>query len=405
MQQVSEYLAGEAGEDVTVYTTFAYNTALFTDPGAPAMPGERGEEEVNGVKVKRFPVQNRWGRFLYILQYIFYRLRLWGNGRLRMLYYGPISSQLKKAIKEFSPDIIAAAPFPLNHINYVFKAGVPVVLIGCIHTADRHGFCNPRIAKQIKRAAGYIALTGHEKEYLVQRWGIDEKKIRVIGVGLNIEENSQKFFGGSRGAAFQKSPPGRRRHFCKTLGIPEDVPVIAFVGQHGLHKGIETLILAMGIVWVRFPGVRLIVAGGVSPFTESFKELARFMDGDGTRIFFLDNIDESVKEDILSGCDIFSTPSGFESFGITILEAWKWKRPVVACRIAATMNLIEEYETGLLVDYKDARELAGALCELLADPGLREAIGEKGFRKLVETYSRRVVGKQYHDFYREVLGR
>lgn len=181
--------------------------------------------------------------------------------------------------------------------------------------------------------------------------------------------------------------------------------MIAFVGQHGLHKGIEMLILAMGIVWERFPGVRLIVAGGVSPFTESFKELARFMDGSGTRIFFLDNIDEAMKEDILSGCDIFSTPSGFESFGITILEAWKRRRPVVACRIAATMNLIEEYETGLLVDYKDARELAGALCELLADPGLRETIGEKGYRKLVETYSRRVVGKQYHDFYREVLGR
>jgi len=319
-----------------------------------------------------------------------------------MLYYGPISSQMKKAIKEFSPDIIVAAPFPLNHINYVFKAGVPVVLIGCIHTADRHGFCNPRIVKQVKRAAGYIALTAHEKEYLVQQWGIDEKKIRVIGVGLSID-NNQTFLEVQE--PFFKKVPGRRRHFYETLGIPGDVPVVAFVGQHGLHKGIETLILAMGMVWERFPGVRLIVAGGVSPFTESFKELARFMDGGGTRIFFLDNIDESMKEDILSGCDIFSTPSGFESFGITILEAWKRRRPVVACRIAATMNLIEEYETGLLVDYKDARELAGALCELLADPGLREAIGEKGFRKLVETYSRRVVGKQYHDFYREVLGR
>jgi glycosyltransferase involved in cell wall biosynthesis len=395
IQQVSEYLANEAKEDVTVYTTFAYNTALFTDPNAPAIPADRGEETVNGVKVKRFPVKNRWGRFLYILQYILYRFRVWGNGRIRMLFYGPVSPRLKKAVRAFSPDIIAAGPFPLNHINYVMKrcGKVPVVLIGCIHTADRHGFSNPRIIKHVKMADGYIALTEHEKEHLVNEWGIDEKKIRVIGVGLSVDEPPRK------------ESAVHRAHFRDILGIPPDVPVIAFVGQHGLHKGIETLILAMSIVWRRFPGVRLVIAGGTSPFTGSFKELGSFMDKADSRVFFLDNIDEALKDDILSGCEIFATPSGFESFGITILEAWKRKKPVVACRISATMNLIDEYETGLLVDYKDARELAGALIELLADPALGKMLGEKGYGKLVEKYSRQVVGTKYRDFYREVIDR
>jgi glycosyltransferase involved in cell wall biosynthesis len=197
--------------------------------------------------------------------------------------------------------------------------------------------------------------------------------------------------------------PGEK-NLRQLLDISEDAPLIAFVGQHGLHKGIETLIPAMQLVWRRFPSARLVIAGGMSPFSDAFKKLAGCID-DRNRIFFLDNIDESLKNNVLSGCDIFTTPSGFESFGITILEAWKHKRPVVACRIPATMNLIEEYETGLLVDYKNAVELAGALKELIADPVLRENIGQKGYQKLVSAYSRPVVGKQYQDFYREVAAR
>lgn len=406
MQQVSEYLANEAKEDVTVFTTFAYNTALFNDPKAPGMPADKEEETLNNVKIKRFPVKNHWGRHLYFLQYIFYRLRLWGNGIMRMLYYGPIAPEMKMAIKESNADIIAAAPFPLNHTNYVFKnrGKKPVVLIGCIHTADKHGFNNRRIIKNIKKAAGYIALTQHEKDYLVHQWGIDEKKIRVIGVGLDIEK--------------KPAPEGlESRNIRLELGIPKTAPVIAFIGQHGLHKGIETLLLAMPILWKSFPKVRLIIAGGTSSFSELFKNMSEFIDRQinntkkkkGTktpekRVFFLDNIDKTLKDDILANCDIFTTPSGFESFGITILEAWKHKRPVVACRIPATMSLITEYETGLLVDYKNPLELAQALKELILDPKLSKLLGENGWNKLVKRYSRQIVGKHYYEFYREVLG-
>lgn len=407
VQQVSEYLANDAQEDVTVFTTFAYNTALFNNPHAPSLPPEKQEETLNNVKIKRFPVRNRWGRFLYYFQYIFYRLRLWGNGRMRMLFYGPIAPEMKKAIKDSNADIIAAAPFPLNHTNYVFKnrGKKPVILIGCIHTADKHGFDNPLIIKNIKKAAGYIALTQHEKDYLVQQWGIPGQKIRVIGVGLDIEKN-----------------PGPaqpdEKNIRQELGIPKTVPLIAFVGQHGLHKGIETLLLAMAIVWRTFPNVRVLIAGGTSPFSDLFKELRDFIDHrprkgmkkkkdaplTDQRVLFLDNIDETLKNNILATCDIFTTPSGFESFGITILEAWKHKRPVVACRIPATMSLIDEFKTGMLVDYKNPLELAEVLKELLREPRLRKLLGENGFAKLEKTYSREVVGKQYHEFYREVLG-
>lgn len=391
MQQVSEYLAGECGHNVEVYTTFAYNTALFTDPRAPKLSVEHSDEMINGVRVRRFPVINRWGRLLYYLQGVMYRLRLPGNGRARMMFYGPLSPAMKKAIREAEADIIVAAPFPLHHTSYVFlnRKKAPVILIGCIHTDDRHGFDNPRVHDSIRRAAGYVALTDFEKEFLVEEWGVEEAKIRVIGVGIDTVEE-----GGS------DAPALRRR-----LQIPADAPIIAFVGQHGLHKGIETLLLAQPAIWRGFPETRLVVAGGTSPFSAGLRELARFIDPEGKRIYFMDNIDEVLKAEIIAGCDVFATPSGYESFGITILEAWKRRRPVTACRIPATSSLIEDYRTGILTDYKNAPELAAALLELLSDPELRRKVGEQGYEKLCRRYSREVAGRSFEDFYREVIAR
>lgn len=396
VKQVAEYLANEAGDDVTVFTTFAYNSGLFTGRSKEAMPETRKHETINNVKVRRFPVTNRWAKLLYIIQYILYRLRFPGNGFWRMLYYGPISPQMKQAVMESDADIIVCAPFPLNHMSYGFKnrKKAPVVLTGCMHTADRHGFHNPRIEKLVRKAHGYIALTRHEKEFLVQKWGVDEEKITVIGVG--IEERAPE-------------PPAKVKKIREIAGFPQDAPMIAFVGQHGLHKGIDTLIKAMPAVWQESPGARLLIAGGATPFTEDFKKLAADAGreytaaGGGARIFFLDNIDEDRKYEILEACDIFASPSGFESFGITLLEAWSKKKPVVACDILATRSLIQHDKTGFLAEYRDHRQLAGTLIKLLQDPALRERTGANGFEKWRKNYTKSIIGKQYRGVYGKIL--
>ena len=121
IQQVSEYLANVAKEDVAVFTTFAYNTSLFTDSRAPMISADRKNETINGVKIKRFPVRNQWGRMLYFLQYIFYRFRLLGNARLRMLFYGPISPLMKKAIK--NGDLKLAVTLILKKVQPLLENG------------------------------------------------------------------------------------------------------------------------------------------------------------------------------------------------------------------------------------------------------------------------------------------
>lgn len=388
IQQVSEYLANRVGDDVSIFTTFAYNSSLFTNPATQPMGEERVEEVIKNVKIRRFPVINRCAKLLYIIQYILYRIRFPGNGFLRMLYYGPISPEMKKKVRNFKADMIVSAPFPLNHMNYGFKnrGKAPVILVGCCHTSDKHGFHNPRILKLIKMADGYIALTPHEKDYLVNKWAIDATKIEVIGVGIDIPK-----------------PKANSNQIREAAGFGLKDPVIAFVGQHGLHKGIKTLIEAMPLVWRKFPDARLIIAGGTTPFTESFKRLATQIELYGNRIHFFDNVNEDHKYEIIETCDIFASPSGLESFGITILEAWMKKKPVVACNIEVTRHLIQDGETGFLVEYENTSQLVETLIRLIEDPNLRKKAGEKGYEQVKKKFTKEIIGKKYRDFYDKIV--
>ncbi|MBS1893540.1 MAG: glycosyltransferase, partial [Actinobacteria bacterium] len=57
-----------------------------------------------------------------------------------------------------------------------------------------------------------------------------------------------------------------------------------------------------------------------------------------------------------------------EGFGLTVAEAMWKRRPVVGSRIGGIGEQIVDGESGLLVDPRDPRELAGAVLGLLGDP-------------------------------------
>ncbi len=66
-QRISEELVARYGDRVTVYTTNGYNPGFFVDPSLPAIPIREGET-LNGVEIRRFPVNNRIAPRLFALQ-------------------------------------------------------------------------------------------------------------------------------------------------------------------------------------------------------------------------------------------------------------------------------------------------------------------------------------------------
>jgi glycosyltransferase involved in cell wall biosynthesis len=384
IRDLCERLVARHGVDVTVFTTNAYTNANFLKGSLPVIPIKENEEQ-NGVKVRRFTVDTRLARPLRVLQRVAYNLRLPGNDRLRTWYQGPRSPAMRRAVEEFDADVVCASSFPLNHMTYAFHChGRPVVLIGAIHTNDVWGYARRHLIELVGRSYATIAFTEQERDWLVAR-GAPYDRVRVRGLGIDADVVEP-----------------RPSEFRSAHGISSSSFMVAYVGQQGSHKGIDTLIEAFPRLLVHNPDSWLVVAGAQTPYSEHLRRLQRGLPAAAAgRFRLLDYVSEQDKANLLAACDVFASPSGFESFGITTLEAWARCKPVVVGRDTAQRSIVQHGVTGLLVPYRRPDRLLDALLRLASDPEGGRRMGEAGRRVLLERYTWDRVADQYHELFQE----
>ncbi len=102
-------------------------------------------------------------------------------------------------------------------------------------------------------------------------------------------------------------------------------------------------------------------------------------------------------------CDVFCAPStGFESFGIVLLEAMAVGKPIVASAISGYRGVLEDGEEGLLVEPENERALADAVVTLLRHPTLGREMGERGRRKAAR-YDWPIIAQQILDLYQQLI--
>lgn len=85
--------------------------------------------------------------------------------------------------------------------------------------------------------------------------------------------------------------------------------------------------------------------------------------------------------------DLFVMPSRFEGFGFVFLEAMAAALSVVAGNQDATVEVVEDGKTGLLVDPTSPDAITGAVRTLLADAQLRERMGRAGQDRVAERFN------------------
>lgn len=104
----------------------------------------------------------------------------------------------------------------------------------------------------------------------------------------------------------------------------------------------------------------------------------------------------------LRDCKAVVVPSvshsgGPETFGRTVIEAWSYRKPVVAYATGAVADLIEHEVTGLLVQEGDIEALAGAIGRLADSPDLCRRLGEAGHEKVRTRFEAGMVTKSLWD--------
>lgn len=384
MQRLSEELVQQFHDEVTVFTTNCYSGEAFWTPGMLRMGV--GQDEINGVKIHRFPVYSHLSKAMGPIQKTAYSLGLPFNDYLRTYYSGPIIPGLVGKIQAFPADVIAASSFPLLHMYDSLNAGLkskrPVVLFGGLHPVEKWGFGRPIIYKAIKKASYYIAYTGYEAQFVSDR-GAPPEKVAVIGLGVDPQP-------------FQSIVVDEAKHRYGLAGKT----VIGFIGQIGGHKGVDTLIRAMPKVWEQFPDVFLLIAGSRTLFCDTLeKMIADWPEEYREKVILHYNFGVEEKPWLFSAVDIFVYPSGFESFGIAFLEAWAARKPVIGCRVGAIPWVVQAGKDGLLIEYQNAAMLSEAIALLLRNSSLAHEMGEAGQRKVIAQYTWPKVAARFREIY------
>ena len=172
------------------------------------------------------------------------------------------------------------------------------------------------------------------------------------------------------------------------LGIPEDVGLIGFVGHLIAQKRPDRALDAL--VAVRRLGERAhLVVAGDGPLRDQF-ELEVVERGLAGFVHVLGHRDDIPR--ILAAIDVFILTSDSEGLPGVVIEAQMAGCPVVTVAVGGVRDLVDDGETGFVIDGLDPEELARRVVDLLRDPQLRARLGERARRRAVRFSSTRAAG-------------
>ena len=141
---------------------------------------------------------------------------------------------------------------------------------------------------------------------------------------------------------------------------------------------------------------RLLLVGG-GPTLDATKDLAVQL-GIAESVVFCGPREHGAR--FFNAADVgvlFSTEP--EAFGLVLLEAMSRARPVVASELGGIGEVVENGETGFLVNPFDADSAAAAFCRLAASRAERDRCGEKGRARWREHFTNERMLRDYADYF------
>ncbi len=223
------------------------------------------------------------------------------------------------------------------------------------------------------QAHRYVAVSQRVVGELATFHGIPADRITVIPNGTDLE---------------RFTPDGERAGLRAQFAIPEDAPLLLFVGHEFDRKGLSHLIGALSQPGCGTAHVVAVGAGDVA----AYAALAAAA-GVAARVHFT-----GPRRDlpaIYRDADAFVFPTAYETFSLVCMEAMACGLPVFATRVGGIEDYLVDGVNGFAID-RDPATIAAALSPVLQDPALAARLRD-GARSTALGYSWPVVAKRYLD--------
>lgn len=332
-----------------------------------------------------FPTNKLKRRYLFLIEHYF---------RIR-----PNAEKIAKVLNRLKIDLLYMNNQPSSNLEGIMAARD--VNIPCIQHSRIGAELNSVEVNAVNNwLTRMICVSQGVKEMFVAQ-GVDASKCSVVYNGI----------------APDTKPAISASEIRKTWGVGEGEILIGTVGSLIKRKRINDLIEALANLQFQNSGEKttpihpplskggewglkcMIVGDG--PERESLRREVVEKGLQGNVIF------TGFQSDAISyinAMDIFALPSENEGLPRVILEAMLMAKPVIACDVTGSAELVVDGETGFLVSVKNPEMLADALSKLIASGDMRNQMGKNARKMVFEKFSMDAYVSGVSKIFEEVIG-
>ncbi len=244
-----------------------------------------------------------------------------------------------------------------------------------------------------QRACGRCVLSYHRPPQVWRYTGRLERQLRQVDLFVARSEFSRE-----KHRLFGFAPPMQvlpyflpgdipARRDPSEAPRPQSRPYFLFVGRLTRIKGLHSVIPA----FARYPDADLLIIGDGEE-RAALEDLARPF----PNVRFLGRIPNQDLGQYYEHALAAIVPSlGYETFGIVLIEAFRYGTPVIARQIGPFPEIVEQSGGGLLFSTTD--ELLAAMTRLQGDASYRNLLAERGYQACRSLWSEDVVIGRFLD--------
>ena len=261
-------------------------------------------------------------------------------------------------------------------------AGVPAILTRRVDSAE----FKPLAHIKYQPYAAIIAISRAVEAQLTNDVGLAPHRVHYVASGVDTD---------------RYRPAQTRGRLAEVFGLSADTVKIGVVAQLISRKGHEQLFNVLPELIAGHFGVE-VLCFGQGPLRRELEQMiqAQGLTAHVRLVGFRDDLEELLPE-----LDCLVHPARREGLGVAVLEALSCRVPVVATAVGGLVDVVEHEVNGLLVEPNDDRALLAALQRMVAEPELRQRLGEAGRRRVEEAFSVDAMTRGNLSVYGEVMKR